>query len=156
MLVVISGLIVWAWASLGVHKKWYQDALEASFLFNLIALIGGTYQVHQSTHNQGAVVYTSISITFVTFTGIIIAAVVQRLQKTQFGKTFTHKIKIFHQIGNEEEPNEQPTTPLVTATTFSVVEIERNQPQESMTSDYSDYRESVIKLAEESTHTLHV
>ena len=108
-------------------------------------------ETSRSTHNQGAVVYTSVSIAFVTFTGIVIAAVVQRLQKTQFGKSLTHKLKVSHhqnQTRNEEEPTEQPTTPLVTAATFSIVEIDHNQPQQSMTSDSSDYRESVIELTE--------
>ena len=90
MLVVTSGVFMWAWVSHGVYKKWYHIALEASFLFNLIALIVGTYQyqLSQSTHNQGALVYTSISITLVTFTGIVIAAVVPHVQKPRLRNSY--------------------------------------------------------------------
>ena len=80
---------------------------------------------------------------------MVIASVVQRLQKTQLGKSLTQKLKASHhqdQTGNEEEPTEPPATPPVSATTFSVVEIDHRHLQQPLLSDFAEYGESAMEL----------
>ena len=72
-ILVGTGLLhFWVWASGGVYKNWYLDILEGSFALNLIILAAATYHVTLTRGNQLAVGYTSISIAFVTFIGILV------------------------------------------------------------------------------------
>ena len=67
-----TGLLhFWAWVSGGVYRSWCLDALEGSFALNLIILAGATFYVNHSHENQFAVGYTSVSIAFATFVGIL-------------------------------------------------------------------------------------
>ena len=79
-------LQLWAWVSGGVYKNWCLDALEGSFVLNLIMLVGATYYVNFSEGNQLAVEYTSVSIAFVTFIGILAYHIFQRLRHTKLWK----------------------------------------------------------------------
>jgi len=72
LLVIILALVVlqlWAWISGGVYKNWCFDALEGFFTVNLIFLCAITH--HASGGNQLAVGYTSISLAFVVFIGVL-------------------------------------------------------------------------------------
>ena len=62
---------MWAWVSGGVYKNWCLDVLEGSFALNLIILVGATSYVNHTKGNQLAVGYTSVSIAFATFIGIL-------------------------------------------------------------------------------------
>ena len=62
-------LVVWAWISGGIYSNWCLDALEGSFVLNLIILVGATFYVKPA---HLAVGYASVSIAFATFVGIII------------------------------------------------------------------------------------
>ena len=55
-----------------VYKAWYLNVLEASFIINLLVLAVGTYYVEISGGNQSALTYTSVSVAFATFSGIVI------------------------------------------------------------------------------------
>ena len=55
-----------------VYKAWYLNVLEASFIINLLLLAIGTYYVEISGGNQSALTYTSVSVAFATFCGIVI------------------------------------------------------------------------------------
>ena len=55
-----------------VYKAWCLNVLEASFIINLLLLAVGTYYVEISGGNQSALTYTSVSIAFATFCGIVI------------------------------------------------------------------------------------
>ena len=75
LLVILVGagiLQLWAWVSGGVYRNWCLDALEGSFALNLIILVGATFYVNRSREHQLLVGYTSISIAFVTFIGILV------------------------------------------------------------------------------------
>ena len=75
LLVILVGagiLQLWAWVSGGVYRNWCLDALEGSFALNLIILGAATFFVNNSGENQLAVGYTSVSIAFVTFIGIVV------------------------------------------------------------------------------------
>ena len=57
-IVVGDGILQhWAWVSGGVYKNWCLDALEGSFMLNLIILAAATYHVKVSEGNQLAVRY---------------------------------------------------------------------------------------------------
>ena len=72
-ILVGTGLLhFWVWVSGGIYKNWYLDVLEGSFALNLIILAAATYHVTLTRGNQLAVGYTSISIAFVTFIGILV------------------------------------------------------------------------------------
>ena len=64
-------LVVWAWVSGGVYRNRCLDALEGSFVLNLVILSAATYHVQLSGGNQDAVGYTSVSIAYATFIGIL-------------------------------------------------------------------------------------
>ena len=87
LLVIIAStflLAMWVWnASGGVYKKWYINVLESSFIFNLALLATATYQVKLAGGNQAAVFYSSVSVAFSTFIGIIIYHVFQRLRDSR-------------------------------------------------------------------------
>ena len=72
ILVGIGLLYFWAWVSGGVYRNWCLDALEGSFALNLTILSAATYHVKLTRGNQLAVVYTSVSIAFATFIGILV------------------------------------------------------------------------------------
>ena len=54
------------------YKKWYLSLFESSFLCNLTVLASATFYISLAGGNQAAVVYTSISITFCQFIGIVV------------------------------------------------------------------------------------
>ncbi len=142
MVIIVSCLL--AWISHGVYKKWYLDALEASFIFNLIILAVGTYQVRLSGGNQAALVYTSTGIAFVTFIVIGIIAVMQRFRKAACSKALSRKIGTLRQLNKrkskyKEEPTQQPPTPVVN---ISLVDV---GPAYTVV-NYAEYRETALGL----------
>ena len=96
LLVIIAcniGLAIWVWNVGGMYKKWYLNALESSFILNLVLLSAATYQVKLAGGNQAAVFYTSVSIAFATFIGIIIYHVCQRVMDTRAWRNLVRKIR---------------------------------------------------------------
>ena len=71
ILVGTGAVQMWAWVSGGIYKNWCLDALEGSFALNLIILAAATSYVSGSQGSQLAVGYTSVSIAFATFIGIL-------------------------------------------------------------------------------------
>ena len=72
ILVGTGFLVVWAWVVGGVYKNWRLDALEGSFVLNLIILVAATYYVQLAEGSQLVVGYISVSIALATFIGILI------------------------------------------------------------------------------------
>ena len=85
MTVACGILYLWTLVSGGVYKNWYLDALEGSFVLNLIILVGATYHVNHSGVNQLTVGYTSVSISLVTFTCILAYHIFQVHQAMEEG-----------------------------------------------------------------------
>ena len=80
-----SGIFGWLTLSGMVYTSWYLNALEVSFILNLSLLAVATYYLKQSGRRQGAVVYTSVGIAFLTFVGIIIYHIYIRVKsKVQY------------------------------------------------------------------------
>ena len=91
LVIIISSVVlqIWVWnASGGVYKQWYLNALESSFILNLAILAAATYQVRVAGGNQAAAFYTSVSIAFTTFIGIIIYHVCQLAMDTRVWKNY--------------------------------------------------------------------
>ena len=82
------GLELWAWIGQQVYRHRYLDILEGSFFLNLGLLAVATYHVKLATENQAAVVYTSVSVAFVTFIGILTYHAFQQLQHCGYCPTF--------------------------------------------------------------------
>ena len=86
-IVVGAGILqLWAWVSGGVYKNWCLDALEGSFVLNLIVLSVATYHVQHSGGDQLAVGYTSVSIALATLIGILAYHIFQQLRDTKLWK----------------------------------------------------------------------
>ena len=88
ILIGIGVLQLWAWVSGGVYKNWCLDALEGSFVLNLIILVGATYHISHLRGNQLAVGYTAVSITLLTFLGILAYHILQQLRHFKLCKRF--------------------------------------------------------------------
>ena len=89
ILVGAGVLNLWVWISGGVYRNRYLDALEASFTLNMIILAASTLYTSHVSHsgeNQLAVGYTSVSIAFATFIGILIFQVANVTGLTQYLK----------------------------------------------------------------------
>ena len=106
-------LVVWAWVSCGVYRNWCLDALEGSFVLNLIILVGATYYVKHSGRNQLAVGYTSVSIAFATFIGILIFQLANVTGITRFLKRKCAAVVIRNgdQAAAEMEPQDNDSLP---------------------------------------------
>ena len=103
LLVILVGtgiLQLWAWVSGGVYKNWCLDALEGSFVLNLIVLGVATYHVKLSGGNQLAVGYTSVSIAAITFIGILAYHIFQQLRHAKLWKKMP---KLNKKLNTEQE-----------------------------------------------------
>ena len=86
-ILVGAGILqLWAWVSGGVYKNWCLDALEGSFVLNLIILGVAIYHVKLSGGNQFAVGYTSVSIAAITFIGILAYHIFQQVRHAKLWK----------------------------------------------------------------------
>ncbi len=134
LLCVVSGMLLWSGFTIHrLYKKWYLNVLEASFMFNLIVLIGGTYQIKLSGGNQAALVYTSVSISFTTFIGIVICGVVQQGKKVlerRRRRRAALQVAVNTESRDEEEPPQSPAAAPASSVTYSVVEIIRHHSRE--------------------------
>ena len=97
LLAILLGAAVlqlWMLVSGGVYKNWCLDALEGSFVLNLIILVGATMYINitngnnyvQYEENQLAVGYTSVSTALATFIGILVYHIFQQLRHTKLWK----------------------------------------------------------------------
>ena len=87
-ILVGTGIVqMWAWLSGGIYENWILDAMEGSFVLNLIILAASTTYTYHASHSEGtqlAVGYTSISIALVTFIGIIAFQLANVIGITQY------------------------------------------------------------------------
>ena len=109
-------LVVWAWVSGGVYKNWHLDALEGTFALNLIILAASTmymytYHISRSERDQLALGYTSVSIVFVTFIGILVFHAANVTGITQYLKTKCTTIRKVPQAEGEVEPPDNGSLP---------------------------------------------
>ena len=80
----VTALLGIVYALLGnrIYKTWYLNTLELSFIVNLSILALATLYIRSTGGNQNAVTYTSISVAFATFIGIVIYHSAQQIKNT--------------------------------------------------------------------------
>ena len=105
-------LQLWAWVSGGVYKRWYLDALEGSFVLNLITLGVATYHVQLSGGDQLAVGCTSVSVTVATFFGILAYHIFQQLRQTRMWKKIPKPNFMFNQLMNTKQTENNLNNPI--------------------------------------------
>ena len=106
-IVVGAGILqLWAWVSGGVYKNWCLDALEGSFILNLIILGAATYHVKVSEGNQLAVGYTSVSITLGTLIVILFYHIFQQLRHTKLWKKVPKLNLEFNKLNTKQVEND--------------------------------------------------
>ena len=76
----------------GIYTRRLIDVLEISFIVNLGMFSAATYHIRDTGGNQATVANISISISFFTFVGVLIALVYQRLKKVQSIQTLFKKV----------------------------------------------------------------
>ena len=70
-----------------IYKLWYLNVLEAYFK---MVLAIGTYYVELSGWNQNALTYTSVSVAFATFCGIVVYHSCLRIKCSKLFEKFTN------------------------------------------------------------------
>ena len=111
-----------------VYKAWYLNVLEASFVINLLLLAIGTYYVEISGGNQSALTYTSVSVAFATFCGIVVYHSCLQIKDTMiFKKLYKKFFSPADDTGagdiEMKEIEEDPPRKYTKQPTTSVVEI---------------------------------
>ena len=110
---VVGGLILLKGVtSKRFYKIWPLDVMETAIYFNLVAFSAVTWYNLDSRGNQVAVAYTSVTIIFILFLGIIIFHVLRytRLYRCSFvEKAFTWtSSKLLEKKAGQEGPNNVP------------------------------------------------
>ena len=93
MIVSMQLISVFTWVGGGVYKKWPLNALEFSFFANLGILSMATLVVLFYGGKQEGVIYTSVSIAFLEFLGIVVYAIFHQLDTFFEWNTNTECIK---------------------------------------------------------------
>ena len=78
----ITAILPMVYALLGnrIYKTWYLNTLELSFIVNLCILAVATLYIRSTGGNQNAVTFTSVSVAFATFVGIVIYHSAQQIK----------------------------------------------------------------------------
>ena len=102
--------IVYAIFENRIYKTWYLNILELSFIANLCILALATLYIRSTGGNQNAVTFTSISIAFATFIGIVTYHSAQQIKsahkmismnlsrKTLTLMIYLHQVRQTHQM----------------------------------------------------------
>ena len=128
--VATLGLELWAWIGKQVYRHKYLDILEGSFIFNLGLLAAITFYVRVAGGNQAAVVYTSVSVAFVTFIGILTYHAFQQLQRWGYCLTYP-KLNIRTKSVNITDTSKNPSQA-------------ESKPSPTVPYTYMNYRESLL------------
>ena len=104
-----TGLLqMWAWVNGGIYRNWCLDALEGSFVLNLIILVSATYHVEPSKQVQVAVGYTSVSIAFATFIAILVFQLANLFGIVQYLKRKCAIRNVYQDDAEVEPPDIDP------------------------------------------------
>ncbi len=133
LIIACIGLTILAWNTGSMYKKWYNSVLESSFILNLTILAAASYQVKVEGGNQAAVVYTSVSIAFVTSLGIITYHLIEYVTSFRLWR-ITIGPKLHHLWSREgsEEPAE--------------MEVLSVAPPRPVTTTFVDLREPLLEM----------
>ena len=141
-IVVGTGLLqLWAWVIGGVYRNRCLDALEGSFALNLIILAAATFFVKLSGGYQLAVGYTSVSIAFATFIGILVFQLADVTGITQYLKRKCAALKVA--IRNLQKAEAEPKSPT------SSLPDRLNNPEEYELSSHTPQKHATAETIEE-------
>ena len=110
-------LIVYAVYVNRLYKIWYLNILELFFIANLCILVLVTLYIHSTGGNQNAVTFTSISIAFATFIGIITYHSLQQIKDTPrlwrriFRQSINHEVLLQTDAESDCEDTTPPSPP---------------------------------------------
>ncbi len=101
--ITCAGLLTWTSLMAGnVYKKWYNNALESSFILNLVILAAASYQVKVEEGSQAAVVYTSIS-------GIIACHANERIKSSRVWRRYARaKLRLCMETLSRRQQHQEP------------------------------------------------
>ena len=138
LVIACAGLLTWTTLTSGsMFKKWYNNVLESSFIFNLSVLAAASYQVRVEGGNQAAVVYTSVAVAFITFLGIITFHVVVRVKSSRVWKNSVQPaLQPLWESFTRQQHHQDPTERVVPPTP--------HQPQ-AVTTTFIDLREPLLE-----------
>ena len=135
--IACAGLLTWTLNTGSMFKKWYNNVLESSFIFNLAVLAAASFQVRVEGGNQAAVVYTSVGVAFVTFLGIITFHVVKRVTRSRVWKNSVRPaLQPLWERLTHQQHHQDPIARVVPPTT--------HQPR-PVTTTFIDLRESLLE-----------
>ena len=77
--IITTCLFVYTFLFGGIYKSWYINVLECSYFFNLSVLSTTTLFTRLTSGNQTAVIYTSVSVAFVTFKLVVLCHMVYKI-----------------------------------------------------------------------------
>ena len=111
----------------GIYKKWPINILEFSFYLNL-CITSGYVGFSSDMHRRQSVVYTSVSITCVTFLGILAYHLHTRLKDTNRWKKLINLCSctlqsLIHRKSSKKLERENEKAPLLPQTISSVVDF---------------------------------
>ena len=89
LMITSTSMSVWVWN--GVYKKWYLNVLESSFILNLAFFAAATLYAKLANGSQVAIFYTSATVAFSTFFGMIIYHVFQCLRDSRAWRNIVRK-----------------------------------------------------------------
>ena len=137
LVIACAGLLTWTLNSGSMFKKWYNNVLESSFIFNLTVLAAASYQVRVEGGNQAAVVYTSVAVAFMTFLGIITFHVIVRVKSSRVWKNSVQPaLQPLWESFTRQQHHQDPTERVVPPTP--------HQPQ-AVTTTFIDLREPLLE-----------
>ncbi len=119
-----------------MYKKWYNNILESSFILNLTILAVASYQVKVEGGNQAVVVYTSVSVAFVTFLGIMAYHVIEYMTTIRACRhSIAPHLQRFREIMTHSQRNEDAAEMIVNAPVARTLQV---------TTTFVDLRESLL------------
>ena len=145
-ILVGAGILqLWAWISGGVYSNWCLDALEGSFVLNLIILVGATFYVKPA---HLAVGYASVSIAFATFVGIIIFHITNVTGITRYLKRKCVAVANINEHQDEVEPVDNDTLPdrLLNPGEYEPIPNATAEPAEELVSETQRRLTSVLAV----------
>ena len=139
LVVTVTALALLSYMTLAgsIYRKWYLSALETMFILNLGVLAGGTVYVKLSNGNQAALVYTSTSISFAMFTGIVMWHAYKRLQDS----TIVTKMRSVA-VRRHQNTTVVQSTSIATSSVIGLSDFEVPRPQMV---NFSELREPVME-----------
>ena len=129
--VVVTCLLAYTSLVGGVYKVLWIHFLETAFLLNSVILPAATLYRINSTAAIVSITYTSTGIAFVLFIAVVIYHLAQKITQMKKGQIFIKTAKeslSFKLNSKENEQHSTKTTELSNKVTFSVIDLNPNEP----------------------------